>query len=189
MMIDLCKIRLFGSVDEKPVVEATTASTNNNNVGKSDADSDNDCIQEVKHRSLNESASTTADSSFFKCSLASSSSLPPYDRTDAAVGGSSAAPLDTVVVVKSDEDTTKSSSHHGRPADVIEFCKYTVPGSDATEQSACSTAPSEFETAEEEESHAAFTALRCNYLLVTLSVMLADGLQGKPLSFHPRAPA
>ena len=36
----------------------------------------------------------------------------------------------------------------------------------------------DFETSEEQESNVAFTILRCNYLMVTLAVMLADGLQG-----------
>lgn len=51
-----------------------------------------------------------------------------------------------------------------------------VPYYVSTEHSLCSS--QDFES-EEAESSPSFTALRLNYLLVTFTVMLADGLQGK----------
>jgi hypothetical protein len=56
-----------------------------------------------------------------------------------------------------------------------------VPGADHTEHSQCSD---DFEIEQEERSHSppmSFTVLRFNYLLVTLAIMLADGLQGMVL--------
>ena len=51
-----------------------------------------------------------------------------------------------------------------------------VPRSDSAEHSLCSSQDFELEEA---ESSLSFATLQLNYLLITLVVMLADGLQGK----------
>jgi hypothetical protein len=55
---------------------------------------------------------------------------------------------------------------------------YPSPGSDSTEHSLCSSDEFGSYDLDSPEAEMSFTALRLNYLLVTLAVMLADGLQG-----------
>jgi hypothetical protein len=52
------------------------------------------------------------------------------------------------------------------------------PDSDSTEHSLCSSDEFGSYDLDSPEAEMSFTALRLNYLLVTLAVMLADGLQG-----------
>ena len=154
-MIDLCSIRLFGPIENhKPVADDSTTTNNANGVDSSSSSIDHGQTAETRvARSLVEESLTA-------CS-------PAENDEDGDSTGS----------------TNCQHQRHGqdqpRPSDLIVFYKSMIPEADAIESStACSTAPSDFETVEEEESKVAFTALRCNYLLVTLTVMLADGLQG-----------
>jgi hypothetical protein len=56
--------------------------------------------------------------------------------------------------------------------------EYPAPDSDSTEHSLCSSDDFGSYDLDSPAAEMSFTALRLNYLLVTLAVMLADGLQG-----------